>query len=49
MLSAAHEFELSPLTHCSVNGDKGMLKQLMRILVDNAIKYTPPGDGSPWA
>jgi signal transduction histidine kinase len=43
LLSSAHEFELSPLTHCSVNGDKGMLKQLMRILVDNAIKYTPPG------
>lgn len=43
LLSATHEFELSPLQHCSVKGDKGMLKQLMRILVDNAIKYTPPG------
>ncbi|MCE5343421.1 MAG: HAMP domain-containing histidine kinase [Eubacteriales bacterium] len=43
LLSSAHEFVLLPLAHCSVNGDKGMLKQLMRILVDNAIKYTPPG------
>lgn len=43
LLSATHDFELSPLQHCSVKGDKGMLKQLMRILVDNAIKYTPPG------
>jgi len=43
LLSSSHEFELSPLQHCSVKGDKGMLKQLMRILVDNAIKYTPSG------
>jgi two-component system sensor histidine kinase ArlS len=43
LLSTAHEFVLLPLTHVSVSGDKGMLKQLMRILVDNAIKYTPPG------
>jgi len=43
LLSTAHEFELTPLEHCSVRGDKGMLKQLMRILVDNAIKYTPAG------
>lgn len=43
LLSASHEFELLPLPHCTIRGDKGMLKQLMRILVDNAIKYTPPG------
>ena len=43
LLSATHEFALSPLQHCSVKGDKSMLKQLMRILVDNAIKYTPAG------
>ncbi len=43
LLSSAHTFALAPLQHCLVNGDKGMLKQLMRILVDNAIKYTPAG------
>ena len=43
LLSAAHQFELKADKHCTVNGDKGMLKQLVRILVDNAIKYTPPG------
>jgi len=43
LLSAAHEFALTPLEHGLVRGDKGMLRQLMRILVDNAIKYTPAG------
>ena len=43
LLSAAHQFELKADQHCMVDGDKGMIKQLMRILVDNAIKYTPSG------
>ena len=43
LLSAAHQFELKADQHCMINGDKGMLKQLLRILVDNAIKYTPTG------
>ncbi|MEA5014986.1 MAG: ATP-binding protein [Candidatus Limiplasma sp.] len=43
LLSPAHQFELKLGGNVTVNGDKGMLKQLMRILVDNAIKYTPPG------
>ena len=43
LLSAAHTFELKEDTHCTINADKGMLKQLLRILVDNAIKYTPSG------
>ncbi len=43
LLSAAHQFELKADHHCMINGDKGMLKQLLRILVDNAIKYTPAG------
>ncbi len=42
LLSPAHKFELKLEDSCTLNGDKGMLKQLMRILVDNAIKYTPP-------
>ena len=43
LLSSAQNFELSPAQNAKINGDKGMIKQLMRILVDNAIKYTPPG------
>ncbi|HPF88972.1 MAG TPA: HAMP domain-containing sensor histidine kinase, partial [Candidatus Limiplasma sp.] len=43
LLSAAHKFELKADQHCLINGDKGMLKQLLRILVDNAMKYTPSG------
>lgn len=45
LLSPVHQFALSPAQNASINGDKGMIKQLMRILVDNAIKYTPL-DGS---
>ena len=43
MLSDAHEFALEPAENALINGDKGMIKQLMRVLVDNAIKYTPEG------
>jgi len=43
MLSDAHEFALEPAENAFINGDKGMIKQLMRVLVDNAIKYTPAG------
>lgn len=43
MLSSAHTFELVPAENILINGDKGMIKQLMRVLVDNAIKYTPEG------
>ncbi|MBN1778246.1 MAG: HAMP domain-containing histidine kinase [Clostridiales bacterium] len=43
LLSASHQFEMNADQHCTVNGDKGMLKQLLRILVDNAMKYTPAG------
>ena len=43
MLSDKHTFELNPAQNAWVNGDKDMIKQLMRILLDNAIKYTPEG------
>ena len=43
MLSTAHTFELGVRKGMMIKGDKGMIKQLMRILVDNAIKYTPAG------
>jgi len=43
MLSEKHRFELLALHNMHISGDKNMLKQLLRILVDNAIKYTPDG------
>ncbi len=43
MLSSDHKFELSPAQNSRISGDKDMIKQLMRILLDNAIKYTPAG------
>ncbi|MBP3646359.1 MAG: HAMP domain-containing protein [Clostridia bacterium] len=43
MLSSEHVFRLEPAENTRINADKDMIKQLMRILLDNAIKYTPPG------
>ena len=43
LLSPTHTFALAPAENATIHGDKGMIKQLMRILVDNAIKYTPDG------
>ena len=43
MLSEEHYFRLAPAQNTRINGDKDMIKQLMRILLDNAIKYTPAG------
>jgi len=43
MLSSEHTFALNPADNAMIHGDKGMMKQLMRILLDNAIKYTPAG------
>lgn len=45
MLSNVHRFQLSPAQGAWVSADKDMIKQLMRILLDNAIKYTPEGGG----
>lgn len=43
MLSSAHVFSLNPAQNARISGDKDMIKQLMRILLENAIKYTPLG------
>ena len=43
MVTPENQFILSPADHCSIEGDRGMIKQVMRILLDNAVKYTPKG------
>ena len=43
MVSPDYTFQLCPLEHCRIEADKGMVKQVMRILCDNAVKYTPKG------
>lgn len=43
MVTPADTFRLAPSEHCLVNADRGMIKQVLRILCDNAVKYTPKG------
>lgn len=43
LVSPDHEYTFLPQDHCIIYGDKNMIKQAMRILVDNAIKYSPVG------
>ncbi len=43
MIDGGHRFAASIAPAVIVEGDDGLLKQLMRILVDNSIKYTPVG------
>lgn len=42
MIDSTHCFETN-LSEAMVSADKGLIKQALRILVDNAIKYTDPG------
>ncbi len=42
MIDKGHEY-LDHLNSVFINADKSLIKQSMRILVDNAVKYTPPG------
>gem|GEM_PF-103414 len=43
MIDETHRFDASIEPAVFVEGDDGLLKQLMRILVDNSMKYTPAG------
>jgi len=42
MIDAGHEYE-SKVSPVFINADKSLIKQATRILIDNAMKYTPPG------
>lgn len=43
MVTPEDTFVLSPSESCMIEADRGMIKQVMRILCDNAVKYTPKG------
>lgn len=43
MVTPEDHFILDPLEHTTIEADRGMMKQVMRILCDNAVKYTPKG------
>jgi len=43
MVTPEDSFVLSPSESCLIEADRGMIKQVMRILCDNAVKYTPKG------
>jgi signal transduction histidine kinase len=46
MIDAAHEIEADlPESPVCILGDAALIKQLVRILCDNSIKYTPEGEG----
>ncbi len=43
MVTPGNTFLLSPADSCMIEADRNMIKQVMRILCDNAVKYTPKG------
>lgn len=43
MVSPQDTFLMQPAEHCELTADRNMIKQVMRILLDNAVKYTSPG------
>lgn len=44
MIDEAHAYESSIIPALTVYGDAQLIKQALRIFVDNAIKYTPAGE-----
>lgn len=43
MIDKIHDIETNIDPNISIMGDSGLIKQLLRILTDNSIKYTPDG------
>lgn len=43
MIDKTHKFTQSLVPKLYITGDSGLIKQLLRILVDNSVKYTPEG------
>lgn len=43
MVTPEDQFELAATEHTTIEADRNMIKQVMRILLDNAVKYTPKG------
>ncbi len=43
MVTPEDHFVCAPMEHCTIEADRNMIKQVMRILCDNAVKYTPKG------
>lgn len=43
MVTPEDTFLLSPSDHVEIEADRGMMKQVLRILCDNAVKYAPKG------
>ncbi|MBC5737407.1 sensor histidine kinase [Lawsonibacter faecis] len=43
MIDQTHQFSAQWEDHVMIHADMGLVKQAMRILVDNSIKYTPAG------
>lgn len=43
MVTPEDTFVLMPSESCMIEADRNMIKQVMRILCDNAVKYTPKG------
>lgn len=43
MIDQNHNFEIDLNRPAYINADRQLIKQAIRILVDNSIKYTPPG------
>lgn len=41
MVAGDHRFTVDPCEHGTLRADRGMIKQVLRILVDNAVKYSP--------